>query len=126
MYDSRYPILKMNISRNRYLKPKIEDSHVKSIDTKNIGCFAFQYYNRYKIIVATLLWRVKEYYFKDRFNDAGDFNDTINNSRSKKKKGISKIKVGDSMVENPAEVAKHFNSHFCSVGAELIRLKNIA
>ena len=34
-------------------------------------------------------------------------------------KGISEIEVRDSMIEDPADVAEHFNSHFCSVGAEL-------
>ena len=36
-----------------------------------------------------------------------------------KKKGISEIEVRDSKAENLAEIAEHFNSHFCSVRAEL-------
>ena len=46
-------------------------------------------------------------------------NDLDNNGRSKKKKGISEIEVGDSMIENPAEVAEYFDSHFCLVGVEI-------
>ena len=72
-----------------------------------------------------MLRRAEENYYKDRFNDAIDnprktrrlLNDLVN---SKKTKGISEIKVGDSMIENPTEVAEHFNSHFCSVGAYLV------
>ena len=45
-------------------------------------------------------------------------NDSVNNGRSKKKKGISETKVGDSMIKNPAEEVEHFKSHFCSVGTE--------
>ena len=36
-------------------------------------------------------------------------NDLVNYSRPKKNKDISEIKVGDSMIEDPAEVAEHFN-----------------
>ena len=39
--------------------------------------------------------------------------------RSKKKKGVRKIKVRDFMIENPDEVTAYFNSHFCSIDTEL-------
>ena len=37
----------------------------------------------------------------------------------KKKKGIGEVKVGDAMLQNTAEIAEHFNSHFCSVNKVL-------
>ena len=58
-----------------------------------------------------MLRRANEKYFEDRFNNAIDnpsktwrlLNDYVNKCRSKKKNGISKTKVGDSIIENPAE-----------------------
>ena len=47
-------------------------------------------------------------------------NDLVNNGRSKKRKGIRGFKVEDSIIENPAEAAEHFNSYICSVGVELV------
>ena len=40
----------------------------------------------------------------------------VSNDLQKKRKGIGEVKVGD---PNPAGIAEHFNSHFCSVGAVL-------
>ena len=42
-----------------------------------------------------------------------------NNGCCEERKGIGEMKVGDSMIENPAEVAEHFNSYFCLEGTEL-------
>ena len=134
MYDSCCPIRKKSISNNRYLKPWIRDNHVRCIDTKyrlfrsyKSGSVSFEYYNRYKNIVTTLLRRAKENYYKNKFNDAicnarktwRLLNDLVSNGRSRKKKGISEVRVRDSTVQNPAEIAEHFNSHFCSVSAAL-------
>ena len=44
-------------------------------------------------------------------------NDLVSTGRSRKKKGIGEVRVGDSIVQNPTKIAEHFNSHFCSVGA---------
>ena len=33
--------------------------------------------------------------------------------------GFGEIKEGDSMIEDPAEIAENFIAHLCSVGAEL-------
>ena len=46
-------------------------------------------------------------------------NDLVNNGCLKKMKVISEIKVGDSMIENPTEIAEHFKLHFWSADAEL-------
>ena len=34
-------------------------------------------------------------------------NDLVSNGRSRKKKGFSEVRVGDSMIQNPTENAKH-------------------
>ena len=100
MYNFCCAIRKKNASRNMYLKLWISNSHVKCIDTKyrlfrkyKDGLVSFEYYNRYKNIVTTLLRSAKENYFKDRFNDAIDnqrktwrlLNDLLNNCSSREK-----------------------------------------
>ena len=83
----------------------------------------FEYYKRYKNIVTSMLRKAKENYFKGSLNDAIDnqrkiwrlLNDLVCYGRSMKKKCSCEIKVGDSMNKNPAEVAEHFISLFCSV-----------
>ena len=74
---------------------------------QNIGYLAdskvlsFEYCNRYKNIVTTMLERAKQNYFTDRFNDAIAntretwrlLTDLINNVLSKKMEGFSKIKL---------------------------------
>ena len=129
MYNSSYPIRKKNASKTKYLIPWIKYSHIKCMDTKyrlfrryEGGLVSFGYCNRYKNIVTTLLRRAKGH-FEDRFNYSIDdpkktcrlLNDLVNNGRLKNKKGISEIKVGYYMIENPAKVAEHFNSRYCSV-----------
>ena len=38
--------------------------------------------------------------------------------QSRNKKADSEVGVGDSMINDPAKVAEHFISNFCSVGAK--------
>ena len=61
--------------KKQYFKLWIRDRLVKGID-KNIfssqlqnKVASFEYYNRYKNIVTTMLRRAKENYFRDKFND---------------------------------------------------------
>ena len=66
-----------------------------------------------------MLRKAKESYFKNKFDDAISdarknwnlLNDFVSNGRSRKK-GIGEVRVGDSMIQNPAEITEHFNSHY--------------
>ena len=81
---------------------------------------SFENYNGYRTIVSTLLRRAKEIYFIDRFNDSIDYsrktwrllNDLVIKGRSKKKKDICEIEVGDSMIDDHAEITEHLNSNY--------------
>ena len=97
MYNSCCPIRKKNASRNRYIKMWIWDNHVKWIDSKyrlfrryKSGLVSFEYYNRYKNIVTSMLREAKESYFKNKFNDTNSYtrktwnllNNLVSNGRS--------------------------------------------
>ena len=84
-------------------------------------------YNRYKNILDSTIKEAEEIYYRNLFNDTKSasnklwktLGDIINPSKSKKKRGLNKLIIGNNRIEDKAEISNCMNDYFCSIGEEL-------
>ena len=103
-------------------KDKLYKKQIRSPTVQNIEEF-----KKYRNILETIMKASEENYYHNLFSDTKTatfklwetLGHIINPSKSKKQKGINKLKIGDNVIDDKAEISNHMNNYFCTIGKKL-------
>jgi len=132
IYNSCCPVRTKYMTQNRILKPWINSSLIDCIRRKHdlfhnykMGYVSFNVYNSYKNIVTSLIRKVRNRYYHNKFggksHSSRDVWKGINGlmGRSAKRVVIDEVILDGSAVSDVDQISNCFNNYFSTVGLKL-------